>query len=266
MEPVDIDDLKRVLVYLKANSISYFVMGGGTNLLVNDTGFRGAVIQLSSPYFGEISVDGNIVKVGAGLGLSKMVRFCCENGLAGIESLVGIPGTVGGAIFMNAGGASNPVYRNMGDVIEWLTVINPEGDLKRLARREIPFGYRSSGLDGCIIIESAFRLETEERSGLLSRCSNLLSMKRRKQILDCPSAGCVFKNPAGSQLTSGQMIGTLGLRGAAVGGAEVSTKHANFIINKNFATCEDVDKLIKLIRSKVKESYDVDLELEVRVI
>jgi len=266
VEPADIRDLKEALAYLKINKIPYFVMGNGSNLLVKDSGFRGAVIRLSSPYFREISVDGNIVKVSAGFSLPKLVRFCCERALAGTESLVGIPGTVGGAIFMNAGGASNPIYSNIGDLIRCLKAMDCDGNVRTIEKKDLVFGYRSSNLEGLVIIEAELTLDPDDKTALLSRCSNFLKMKIEKQVLDAPSAGCVFKNPEFSQFTCGQMIDTLGLKGARVGGAEISEKHANFIINKKNATCEDVMKLIRLIKGKVKESYNAELELEVKIV
>jgi UDP-N-acetylmuramate dehydrogenase len=140
------------------------------------------------------------------------------------------------------------------------------GRIKTLRRRELKFGYRSSNLARYIILEATLGLEKAERNGLNSRCAKFLKMKSEKQALDVPSAGCVFKNPPDSQFTSGQMIDMLGLKGSRIGGAEISTKHANFIINRKGARCADVLRLIELIRSRVTKNYGIPLKLEIKIV
>jgi UDP-N-acetylmuramate dehydrogenase len=194
------------------------------------------------------------------------VRLCCSKGLCGLESLVGIPGTVGGAIFMNAGGWHSPLYRNISDYVVSLKVMDYNGNLIRLKKEKLEFGYRSSNLSKYIIIEAWLGLGKENASILTSRCYKFLKMKRDKQVLNIPSAGCVFKNPADFQFTTGQMIDMLGLKGTMMGGAQISERHANFIINKNSATASDVLRLIDLMKNKVMENYHIPLELEIKVI
>jgi len=234
--------------------------------LAKDEGFKGMLIRLSARDFKSLEIRKTFVRVGAGFSLPKLVITCCDKGLAGFESLVGIPGTVGGAIYMNAGGWTNPIFRNIGEAVESLKVISPGGRIKTLKKRDLKFGYRGSNLGGYIIVEALFRLKKGDRAALMSSCSKFLKMKREKQVLDVPSAGCIFKNPPGSQFTCGQMIDTLGLKGRRIGGSEVSARHANFILNTGGATSKDMLALIGLVRDKVKESYDIDLELEVKIL
>jgi len=186
--------------------------------------------------------------------------------LNGLESLVGIPGTIGGAVYMNAGGWSSPLYKNIGDYVTSLKVMDKYGNVETLKKGKIEFGYRRSNLSDYIILEAVLKLGKEDSSELISRCSKFLKMKKEKQVLDMPSAGCVFKNPKDSQFTTGQMIDMLGLKGRRIGGAQISGKHANFIVNRKDATSEDVLKLINLVSSKIMDSYKIPLELEIKVI
>jgi len=266
VEPRDRADLRRVMVFAKNKSIPIFIMGNGSNILAGDRGFDGIVVHLGSPFFKTIKITGTRVCVGAGFALPKLVRMACEKGLGGLESLVGIPGTIGGAIHMNAGGSANPVFKNIGDIVTALKVMDHSGKIKYLKRGDINFRYRSSNLDRYVILEAELKLEKSNAADLLSSCSRFLKIKKEKQVLDKPSAGCVFKNPDNSQFTCGQMIDMLGLKGKRIGGAEVSTKHANFIINAGDSTCADVIALMDYIKGKIKESYDIALELEIKVL
>lgn len=265
-QPSDARELKKLVAFAEENRIPVFVMGGGTNVLASDRGFDGMVINLGSAGFKNIKITGTTVKVGAGYNVPALVRLCCEEGLSGLESLIGIPGTVGGAVFMNAGGWSSPLYKNIGDYIKSVKVMDGKGKIKILKREELSFGYRSSNLSGCIILEACLVLGKEDSFALKSRSSKFLKMKRDKQVLDAPSAGCVFKNPRDFQFTTGQMIDMLGLKGSSVGGARVSEKHANFIINDGKASCEDVLGLIEIIKKKVMDNYNIPLELEIKII
>lgn len=266
VEPKDIAELKKIIKFSRKNRIRTFVVGGGTNVLASDKGFKGMVLHLGSPFFKNITMRGTTVSVGAGYSVPALVRLCCDKGLSGLESLIGIPGTVGGAVYMNAGGWYSPLYKNIGDYIISLKVMDYEGNIKILKKDDIKFGYRRSNLSPFIILMAALELGREKSSTLISRCSKFLKMKREKQVLDTPSAGCVFKNPDNFQFTTGQMIDMLGLKGARMGGAEISRRHANFIINKKGASCNDVLKLIDLINKKVMENYKIPLELEIKVI
>jgi len=265
-EPKDANDLKRLLKYAKNNKIPTFVIGNGSNLLVGDSGFRGMIISLASGDFRKLEIKGTDINVGAGYSLSGLVREACSRGLGGLESLVGIPGTVGGAIFMNAGGYSNPIYRNIGEFVRSVKVMDYDGAVRTIKKGDIAFGYRHSNLEGCVILQASIKLAKSDKRTLQSNCSHFLNMKRTKQALDSPSAGCAFKNPAGFQFTCGQMIDMLGLKGRRSGGAEISTKHANFIVNRGKATCKDVLSLLGMVKGAVKENYGIELEMEIKVI
>jgi UDP-N-acetylmuramate--alanine ligase len=266
VEPAGLKDLRNVLKFAKARKVPLSIIGNGSNILAADAGFRGIMVCLGAPYFKGLAVSGKAVRVGAGMSLAKLVRWACENGFGGFESLVGIPGTVGGAIFMNAGGSTNPIFKNIGDLVLSLKVMDYDGRIRKISRHEIEFRYRGSNLAPYIILEAVLRLERADRGTCLAQSAQFLKMKRDKQVLDIPSAGCIFKNPKHFQFTCGQMIDMLGLKGRQIGGAQISEKHANFIINRGGATCKDVTDLIKFIRNKAKENYGVDLELEVKVI
>ncbi|MDP2928471.1 MAG: FAD-binding protein, partial [Candidatus Omnitrophota bacterium] len=186
-EPEDTKELKKIVVFAEKNSIPTFTLGGGTNVLASDEGFNGIVIHLGSPAFKNIKTRGATVNVGAGYSVGALVRLCCNKGLSGLESLIGIPGTVGGAIWMNAGGWSSPLYKNIGDYVTSLKVMDSKGSIKTLNRETLSFGYRSSNLSSYIIIEAALKLGKEGKSTLISRSSKFLRMKKDKQVLDMPS-------------------------------------------------------------------------------
>ena len=265
-EPKDAKELKKILFFAREKRIPTFVLGGGTNVLASDNGFNGIIIHLGSPAFKGIAIRGTSIKAGAGHSTPALVRLCCSKGLSGLESLVGIPGTLGGAVYMNAGGWSSPLYKNIGDFVTSLKVMDYDGNIRTLKRTDIEFGYRKSKLSSYIILEATLKLGREDSGVLTSRCSKFLKMKKQKQVLDMPSAGCVFKNPRDFQFTTGQLIDMLGLKGSKIGGAQISQKHANFIINRNSATCKDVLKLIDIVARKVMENYRIQLELEIKVI
>ncbi len=266
IEPADVKDLARALSFVNRHKIPMFVIGNGSNVLSSDSGFNGILVHLGSEFFKKVRIEGTRISVAAGFGLPKLVRLACDNSLGGLESLVGIPGTVGGAVYMNAGGHKNPAYRNIGELVTSVKVMEPDGKVKTLKKKDLSFGYRSSNLDRYIILECELELDRSDRANLISSCERFLRIKRDKQVLDSPSAGCMFKNPDNFQFTCGQMIDMLKLKGRRIGGAEVSQRHANFIINRGNATCDDVLQIADFIKSKVKESYGIDLEMEVKLI
>ncbi len=266
VEPRGYSELKKVLAVCRKRGWSTCVIGRGSNILARDEGWRGVVISLTSPDFKRLKIDGADITVGAGYNIGVLIKEACRRGLGGLESLVGIPGTVGGAIFMNAGGAANPVFNNIGKLVTSLEVMDRKGRISRLDRDKIEFGYRSSGLDRYIILSARLRLAKENKKILVSRSFDFLRLKRAKQVLDAPSAGCIFKNPADYRFTAGQMIDMLGFKGNRIGGALVSPKHANFIVNTGGATSKDVFCIIDSINKKVMSTYKMPLELEVRVL
>ena len=266
VEPEDAANLKKAIAFAKARAIPFFVIGNGSNLLASGHGFNGMLIHLGRDAFKTVKINGTKVRVGGGFSLPRLVNFCCRNGLAGFESLVGIPGTIGGAIYMNAGGYANPIYKNIGSMVDSLKVMDRDGNVKTMKSGDLEFGYRSSNLGAHIILEAVLRLEKGDSKHLTKSCTRFLNMKKEKHVLDMPNAGCVFKNPKDFHFTCGQMIDMLKLKGKRIGGAEISEKHANFIVNKGGATHKDVIELVGFIRKKVKDNYNIDLELEVKMI
>jgi UDP-N-acetylmuramate dehydrogenase len=266
VEPADAQDLKKALAIVKKSKVPMFIMGNGSNVLASDSGFNGIVIHLGAASFKKVAIHGGCVQAGAGYSLPKLVRTACDKGLAGLESLVGIPGTVGGAVYMNAGGYNNPMYRNIGEVLTAVKVMDYNGAVKTIKKDDLKLGYRSSNLDKYIILEAEFKLEKGDRASLMASCGKFMRIKKEKQVLDKPNAGCFFKNPDNFQFTCGQLIDMLKLKGKTIGGAQISEKHANFIINKGNATCGDVLELVAFIKDSVKKNYGIDLELEVKVI
>ncbi len=266
IEPRDVRALKEVLRICASNGWKVFVVGNGSNVLARDEGWRGVVVCLNAPSFTQLAIRGTCVTVGAGYSLSALIRRTCRAGLGGLESMVGIPGTMGGALFMNAGGAANPMYGNIGMFVTAVKVIDYSGKVRTLSGGEVTFQYRASNLSPFIVIGATLKLSRQDKDILLSRLCDFLRLKRSKQVLDIPSAGCIFKNPADFQFTAGQLIDMMGFKGTRVGGAEVSRKHANFIVNAGSATSRDVLTLVESIRRKAEEVYDIPLELEVKVI
>jgi UDP-N-acetylmuramate--L-alanine ligase/UDP-N-acetylenolpyruvoylglucosamine reductase len=266
IEPKDESDLAKALRLSKESGIPAFIIGNGSNILVRDEGFRGMMVRLGSKGFRGLSIKGDIVRVGGGFSLVGLVKACCDSALSGLESLIGIPGTVGGAIYMNAGGSANPMFKNIGDVVESLKVMDRDGKVSTMGARDVKFGYRRSNIDSRIVLEAVLRLERSDRRHLVASCAQFLKIKMEKQALDMPSAGCIFKNPPFAQFSCGQMIDMLGLKGRSCGGATISEKHANFIVNRGGAKYTDVIFLIDMIKKKIRESYGIDLELEVQIL
>jgi UDP-N-acetylmuramate--L-alanine ligase/UDP-N-acetylenolpyruvoylglucosamine reductase len=262
VEPDEVSGLRRTLEISDKHGAGVFIIGNGSNLLVSEKGIDKVVVSLCSAGFKKVSFRGTTVTAGAGFSLPRLVKMSCARGLGGLESLVGIPGTLGGAIYMNAGGWTNPVFKNMSDLVVSVKVMDRGGRLRTLRRQDIKFEYRNSNLAGNIILEATLKLTKSKKDELIASSVRFIKMKKEKQVLDVPSAGCIFKNPANSNFTCGQMIDMLGLKGLRIGGAEISTKHANFIINRKNATCDDVLALARIIKEKVKTNYGIDLEME----
>jgi UDP-N-acetylmuramate dehydrogenase len=234
-------------------------LGSGSNVLVRDEGVSGAVVQLVSDSFGEISIEGSSVRVGAGAQLSRLISESVKAELAGLETLSGIPGTVGGAVRGNAGGRAGDI----GQFVESITVINVKGEIATRNGDELWFGYRESNIDELMILEASLKLQQGDSEEITRRMRKLWIMKKATQPLSFQSAGCIFKNPRG--LSAGALIEQAGLKGIRVGEAEISDRHANFIVTNPGAKSDDVVRLIDLIRSKVSEQFGVDLELEIKI-
>lgn len=260
--PESIEGLKEVRDFLDGKRVRTVVVGGGSNILMGDDGMDAVVISLSGDAFTNIVRQNNIVVAGSGVKLSKLISFCSKEGLSGLEGLVGIPATVGGALFMNAS------YREaISDHLFKVLILDSSGRLKLLESEDMEFSYRFSYFKkGDIVLQAFFSLRNMPPDMVRKRASEYLSEKKSKQPLDKKTLGCVFKNPKKGNLTSGEMIDKSGMKGLTRGGAKVSEKHANFIVNTGGATSGDVVDLMNEIKKKVKEKFSVDMEPEIEIL
>ena len=262
--PQDLSSLKNMHINLRRNKIPFFPLGGGTNILVRDGGIEGAVISLRSfRRTGVLSKDNKYAYLFAEAGtlLQRIVNFSKENGYSGVEGLAGIPGTVGGAIFGNAGAFGY----EMKDVLISVEVMDIEGRIKRFKAEEINFGYRSTSISqNELILGAEIKLKKDEKEEVSAKVDDFLEKKREKQPLREPSAGCVFKNPAG--LSAGKLIDEAGCKGIRIGDVEVSSIHANFFINKGEAKASDFIRLMEEVAHRVKERFGVVLEPEIKIV
>ena len=251
------EELKEVLKITKEENIPLFVIGLGSNLLVSDNGISGVVVSLEE--MKEIKKEDNAVTAQAGAALSKVCTFAQMNSLGGLEFAFGIPGSVGGALYMNAGAYGGEIK----DVVLAAECINENGEIIMLTKDEMQLGYRTSVFKSknYIIISATFGLESKDSQKIMAEMEDYASRRREKQPLEYPSAGSTFKRPTG--YFAGALIEQNGLKGFSVGGAEVSQKHAGFVINKGEATAYDVKTLINEVAKKVYENNGVKLEPEV---
>ena len=254
----DENALCTVVSYCGDNDIDYFILGKGSNILVSDDGLSKVVITLDGE-FKEIEVNGETIKCGAGVALSKLCTVALDNSLSGLEFAYGIPGSVGGATFMNAGAYGGEFK----DVVSSVACLTKDGKVKTYEKGELDFSYRHSVFSdtGEIVLYTTFSLNKGEKESIKSKMDDYMFRRTSKQPLDFPSAGSVFKRPQGN--FAGTLIEKCGLKGTRVGGAEVSQKHAGFIINADNATCKDVEELIKLVQKKVEEETGYFLEREI---
>lgn len=248
-------ELAAAVEVCKENNIPYFILGRGSNILVSDRGFNGCVIDMTEN-FRDIAAEGNLIAAGAGSLLSAVAKEAAENSLTGFEELAGIPGTVGGALVMNAG-----CYGKEISSLVLSADILSEGKIIRIGRNDIEFGYRHSGLEGSIVTGAVFALEKGDPEEISSKTAEYSALRRSKQPLNYPSCGSVFKRPA--EGFAGKFIEDAGLKGKTIGGAMVSGLHAGFIINTGTATAQDVLSLIKHIKTTVKEKFGTELQEEV---
>ena len=261
---VNIADARQLALVLQAAGraeVPWMVIGNGSNLLVSDLGIEGAVLHLSG--MDGISYNGSCeITCGAGLRLSQLCVFAAENGLQGLEFAWGIPGTVGGAVYMNAGAYDS----EMRNVVASCVVLDPQGEEHILAAEELDFGYRSSIFQKqpYIVTAVTVRLQPGDGAQIRAKMEEIFTRRKQKQPLEYPSAGSVFKRPQGNY--AGTMIEACGLKGFTVGGAQVSEKHAGFIINTGSATASDVKRVIEHVQNEVFLKYSVRLEPEIKCI
>ncbi|RME37026.1 MAG: UDP-N-acetylmuramate dehydrogenase [Planctomycetota bacterium] len=257
--PSDADDLSRFLRRALDASVPVKVLGSGANVLVSDEGFDGAVVRLDRGSFKTIRYREGAVETGAGVELMPLSRTCSERGLAGLEGLAGIPASMGGAVRMNAGGR----FGEIGEVVRRVEVVTPQGDRKTIEGRALGFGYRTSALNGAIVVRVELQLRPDDPERVRARYEECFAYKQASQPMAEHSAGCIFKNPPGA--SAGRLIERAGLKGTACGRARVSERHANFIVADRGATAADVLRLIDLVRRRVEEAFGVELETEIDI-
>ncbi|MEG2017383.1 MAG: UDP-N-acetylmuramate dehydrogenase [Clostridium sp.] len=258
--PSTYEMIKKVIDVCKTNNVEYFLMGNGSNLIVKDGGVRGVVIKVDR--LNEIKVSDNAVTAQCGAILSLVAKTALENSLTGLEFAAGIPGYIGGAVAMNAGAYGG----EMSHVLEKVLVINDENNIIELSKEELELGYRTSAIlkHGYIVLETTIRLKQGNKEDIKGRMNDLALQRRTKQPLEYPSAGSTFKRPVG--YFAGKLIQDAGLKGASVGGAQVSEKHSGFIINVGDASASDILNLIKQVQDEVYNQFGVELQTEVRII
>jgi len=261
--PSELTLLRQTVSYLHDEGIPCLIVGKGSNLLVRDGGIKGVVIMLKGSLAAveRCGAGDNILLAGGGLAIAELLSYCGVNGLTGLEFLAGIPGSVGGAVFMNAGAFG----KEIGDMVQEVRLLTGTGDLKTVPGSQLCFSYRRSSLpEGSVIHGIIFNLNTDRQEKVSGRIAEYLKERRQRQPLDMPSAGSVFRNPPGDY--AGRLIEKAGLKGKRIGGAMISQKHANFIVNTGGAKAEEIIALIDLARDKVKEETEIILETEIRIV
>ena len=255
--PSTVEEAIAVIKIVKEYDVPLTMLGNGSNLLVMDKGIRGIVVNLNER-FAKITRDGNFIKAQCGALMVDVSKFAGEASLTGLEFAVGIPGSIGGCIFMNAGAYDGEIK----NVVHRVSAIDKEGNLVYYTNEEAQFSYRHSIFqdNDNLILEVELELQEGNQDEILAKMADLTNRRETKQPLEYPSAGSVFKNPKGN--SAGKLIDECGLKNLSIGGAKVSDKHANFIINYEFAKSSDIIKLIEEIKKEVKLKKNIDLELE----
>jgi UDP-N-acetylmuramate dehydrogenase len=259
IQPKTTEQLKEVLNRCRENNMPTHVLGFGSNLLVSDEGVRGAVIKLDAEEFCCFEFNGNMLTAGAGVNLNKLVLDSVRKGLGGLEALTGIPGSVGGAVRMNAGGN----FGDIGSCVKSVTVMDKYGNLFEKEKPELVFDYRWVNITAPVILKATMELTESDPDAMLKTVKEVWIYKKNSQPLNTKNAGCIFKNPRG--MSAGALIDRAGLKGTQLGGAVVSEKHANFIVTETGCTSANIKKLIELVRTKVKDAFDVHLEMEIEI-
>lgn len=257
--PDDTDELRDVIAACRAAGVPHFVLGCGSDLLVADEGYRGVIVSCTKGLV-NVAIDGETMACQAGVPLREASEMACELGLSGLEFACGIPGSVGGACFMNAGAYGGCVA----DVLESVRCLMPDGTQQSLPVEELALGYRASRVrdEGLVVLSATFRLHEGDQDDIRARMDDFTQRRRKKQPLELPSAGSTFKRPEGH--FAGKLISDAGLKGYAHGGASVSTKHAGFVVNNGGATAADVHAVIRHVQDEVERQFGVRLEPELR--
>ena len=258
--PRNVEELKKVVRHARRKRIPFLILGRGTNLVVRDRGIRGWVISLTQG-MKKIQMDGEVIEAEAGLSLQRLVQFSIRKGLTGFEPFFGIPGTVGGGVAMNAGAWGSELK----DVLLSVTLMREDGEIVERSRSRLRFSYRGLTIPSSwIILKGRFRLKMGKKEEILDRVRSYSEMRKKRQPLDYPSAGSVFKNP--KEGPAGKWIEEAGLKGFQMGRAMVSERHANFIINLGKAKAEEVIRLMEFVEKKIYEEKGISLEREVKVV
>jgi len=262
-EPSNSAEILEALAFAKANKFALAIIGSGTNLLIPDSGFQGLVIKIGAK-LKSIKITGTKIEVGSGMGITSLVTKLATKGLGGIEFLAGIPGSIGGAVVMNAGAWGDEIGR----YVENVTVVDLKGRELIITQKELKFGYRKSLLQKqlCIVIKVTIKLSKKKPAVILSQIKEYLKIRRSKHPLNFPNCGSVFKNPKGQKNSqpAGQLIEAAGCMGLRIGNAQVSNQHANFIVNLGGATAKDVTALMRKVETEVRKRFKIKLEPEVK--
>jgi UDP-N-acetylmuramate dehydrogenase len=259
IRPETVEQLKTIARRCNENDIPIYVLGFGSNLLISDDGLRAAVIKLEAEKFAQTQFDGEQLTAGAGAKLSELVLTCVKKGLSGIEALTGIPGSIGGAVKMNAGGN----FGDIGAAIETVTLMDSYGNIFEKSKPELVFDYRSTNITAQFILNARLKLTGADPEQIMRTVKEIWIYKKNSQPLNTRNCGCVFKNPRG--VSAGALIDRTGLKGLRISGAVVSEKHANFIIAEKGCKSRDIVRLIDAIKERVKEQFGIELELEIEI-
>lgn len=251
--PKDVESLRQVLSLTK--NVKKYVIGNGSNLLISDRGIRGIVIKIAGG-INNFENNGRFVTVGAGTLVQPLIKRLATLGLSGLEFAAGVPAAIGGAVVMNMGAFGSDI----GSLMEYVEVISSSGRREKLSRSDLNFSYRKSNIEGCMVVSATLKLGFRQKDAVRKRINEIILKRKELQPWSVPSAGSVFRNP--KEVPAGKLIDMAGLKGLRIGGAEVSKKHANFIINLGDAKEVDVRAIIGKIKSVVKEKFKVKLELE----
>ncbi|WP_458126801.1 UDP-N-acetylmuramate dehydrogenase [Paenibacillus sp. Z3-2] len=257
VHPTTIDEIKKIVEIANIHQLPLTVIGKGSNVIIKDGGIRGVTVSLS--HFDQVNVSEDNIIAQSGADIIDVSRLALDHSLTGLEFACGIPGSTGGALYMNAGAYGGQIA----DVVKRATVINKDGAVVEIARDEMKFGYRNSlfKMDHYIILEAEFELQKGNKDEIASKMKELTFLRESKQPLEFPSCGSVFKRPEGH--FAGKLIQDCNLQGTRIGGAEISMKHAGFIVNVDHATAQDYMDLIQFIQQKVYDTFHVELETEV---
>src|SRR5262245_3477900 len=258
--PRTLDELVRLLKRCRDAGLSFKVLGGGSNVLVRDEGVDALVVLLESPFFADVKVQGNVVEAGAAVPLTALISHAARSGLAGLEILTGIPGTVGGALRGNAGSRQGAI----GQFVRRAMVLDIADEIQVRERDDLNFADRDSNLDEPVLLSAEFELAAEDPETLVRRMRRIWIIKKENQPYGYQFSGCIFKNPA-PDVSAGTLIDQAGLKGTRFGGAEVSDRHANFIIAHPGATSADVLELIDRIRQRVWQQFGYELDLQIQI-